>query len=83
MENLLDMIAEKIIKERDENWCSSLVMTYAYEQVPLHPETAKQCNFYSIGGEATGTYRFVTDFYGLTFMPPECQKVSDLLSAKF
>ena len=58
-------------------------MTYAYGQVPLHPLTAKHCNFQIIGGESTGTYRFVTGFYGLTVMPTEFQKVMDLLLARF
>ena len=58
-------------------------MTYAYGQVPLHPLTAKHCNFQIIGGESTGTYRFVTSFYGLTVMPTEFQKVMDLLLARF
>ena len=58
-------------------------MTYAYGQIPLHLLTAKHCNFQIIGGESTGTYRFVTGFYGLTVMPTEFQKVMDLLLAKF
>ena len=52
-------------------------------QVPLHSLTAKHCNFQIIGGESTGTYRFVTGFYDLTVMPTEFQKVMDLLFAKF
>ena len=49
-------------------------MRYAYGQVPLEEETAKHCNFQIIGGKATGTYRFVTGFYGLTILPTEFQK---------
>ena len=58
-------------------------MTYAYAQVPLHLLTAKHCNFQIIGGESTGTYRFVTSFYGLSVMPTEFQKLLYLLQAKF
>ena len=59
-------------------------MTYAYGQIPLHLLTAKHCNFQIIGGESTGTYRFVTGFYyGLSVMPTEFQKVMDMLLAKF
>ena len=58
-------------------------MTYAYGQVPLHLLTAKHCNFQIFGGESTGTYRFVTGFYGLSFMPTEFQKVLDILLANF
>ena len=83
LENLLDMIAEKLDSSNGEAWYSTLDMTYAYGQVPLHLLTAKHCNFQIIGGESTGTYRFVTGFYGLTVMPTEFQKVMDLLLARF
>ena len=80
---LLDMVAEKLDTEEGEAWFSSVDMTYAYGQIPLHHLTATQCNFQIIGGESTGTYRFVTGFYGLSVMPTEFQKVMDILLAKF
>ena len=83
LDNLLGMVAEKLDNENGEAWYSSVDKTYAYGQVPLHPLTAKHCNFQIIGGESTGTYRFVTGFYGLTVMSREFQKVMDLLLAKF
>ena len=83
LDNLLNMLAEKLNYENGEAWYSSVDMTYAYGQVPLHPLTAKHCNFQIIGGESTGTFRFVTGFYGLTVMPTEFQKVMDLLLVKF
>ena len=52
-------------------------LRYAYSQLPLDEDTAKQCNFNIIGGQATGTYRLITDFYGLTDMPTEFQKAID------
>ena len=58
-------------------------MTYAYGQIPLHQLTAKHCNFQIIGGESTGTYRFVTGLFGLTVKPTEFQKVLDILLARF
>ena len=45
LENLLDMVAEKLDTEKGEAWFSSVDMTSAYGQVPLHLLTAKQCNF--------------------------------------
>ena len=45
--------------------------------------TAKNCNFQTIGGEPTGTYRFITRYYGLTVMPKDFQKILNNLSAKF
>ena len=49
LENLLDMVAEKLDSENGEAWFSSLDMTYAYGQIPLHLLTAKHCNFQIIG----------------------------------
>ena len=62
LENLLDMVAEKRDVEKGEAWFSSVDMTYAYGQVPLHLLTAKHCNFQQIAGKSTGTYRFITSF---------------------
>ena len=36
-----------------------------------------QCNFSVVGSHATGTYRFLTGFYGLSDMPAEFQKAMD------
>ena len=52
-------------------------MKYAYSQLKLTAETAKQCNFNIIGGQATGTYRFLTGFYGLADKLAEFQKSMD------
>ena len=79
LKNLLDMVAEKLDSENGEAWFSSVNMTYAYGQIPLHLLGAKHCNFQIIGGESTGTYRFVTSFNGLSVMPTEFQKVMDML----
>ena len=77
LDNLLDMVAEKLDTEEGEAWFLSVDMTYAYGENPLHQLTAKQCNSQIIGRESTGTYRFVTGFYGLSVMPTEVQKVME------
>ena len=74
----MNMIAEKLDKEKGEAWYSSIDMTYAYGQVPLRDLTKKHCNFQTVGGKSTGTYRFITGYYGLTVMPTEVQKLMDL-----
>ena len=56
-------------------------MTYAYGQIPLHDLTKRHCIFQIVGGKSTGTYRFLTGFYGLTVMPTEFQKLMDLTLA--
>ena len=40
-------------------------------------DTAKQCKFKIVGGKTTGTYRFLTWFYGLADMPAEFQEAID------
>ena len=75
LDNLIEMIAEELEKNEGEAWYSSVDMTHAYGQVPLHELTKKHCNFQIVGGKSTGTYRFTTGYYGLTVMPTEFQKL--------
>ena len=80
IENLMDSVGEHLACSKDKNapaWFSSLDLKYAYSQLKLHPDTSKHCNFNIVGGKATGTYRFLTGFYGLTDMPAEFQKAID------
>ena len=81
LDNLIDMIAEELEKSEGEAWYSSVDMTYAYGQIPLHELTKRHCNFQIVGGKLTGTYRFTTGYYGLTVMPTEFQKLMDLTLA--
>ena len=53
---------------------STIDLRYAYSHLKLIENTQKHCNISIIGGQATGTYQFQTDFYGLTDMPAEFQK---------
>ena len=78
LEHLVALVTEQLDNKEHENALhTSLDMRYAYGRVPLAEETAKHCNFQIIGGNATGTYRFITGFYGLTIMPTEFQKTMD------
>ena len=58
-------------------WFTSLDLKYAFSQLPLSSLTSSHCKFNILSGEATGTYRFKTGFYGLTDMPTEFQKAMD------
>ena len=80
---LIDTIAQTITQSSDDGEVlfSTIDLRYAYSQLPLDPETSKHCNFNIIGGQATGTYRFNTGFYGLTDMPAEYQKAIDITLA--
>ena len=61
---LMDNIAQKITQSSDEGEVlfSTIELRYAYSQIPLDEETAKQCNFNINGGQTTGTYRFNNGF---------------------
>ena len=39
LNNLIDVIAEKLDQKEGETWYSSVDMTYAYGQIPLHDLT--------------------------------------------
>ena len=56
-----------------------LDLKYAYSQLKLKTETAKQCNFNIVGGQTTGTYRFLIGFYGLADMPAAFQNAMDCI----
>ena len=77
---LMDSIAQTITQSSSEGdvLFSIIDLRYSYSQLPLDKDTAKHCNFNIIGGQATGTYRFNTGFYGLTDMPAEFQKAIDI-----
>ena len=70
---LMGYIAQSILESSHESGVhfSTLHLRYAYSQLPFGEATAKHCNFNIIGGQATGTYLFITGFYGLTDMPAE------------
>ena len=50
-----------------------------YSQLQLCTDTGKQWNSSIVGGETTGTYQFLTGFYGLGDMPNGFQRVMNSL----
>ena len=75
---LIDSAAQLITKDvPGKVWFTSLDLKYAFSQLPLSSVTSSHCNFNILCGDATGTYRLKTGFYGLTDMPTEFQKVMD------
>ena len=56
---------------------SKIDLKYAYSQLSLHPDTQNHCNFNILGGNATGIYRLLNGFYGLTDLPATFQKLMD------
>ena len=79
IDNLIDTIQQNLntSASRETAYFSTLDLKYAYSQLKLDPETARHCNFNIIRGKRTGTYRFITGFYGLTDIPAAFQKVMD------
>ena len=80
IDHLMDTISKKICEQKNKPstfYFSKIDLKYAYSQIPLHKDTQKHCNFNILGGNATGTYRFINGFYGLTDMPATFQKAID------
>ena len=77
---LIDNVALQISeKSNGRVLFSNLDLNNAYSQLKLCDQTSKQCNFSIVGGETTGTYRFLKGFYGLGDMLNEFQRVMDSL----
>ena len=76
---LMDKSAQSISETSYEGEMVFLTidLRYAYRQLPLVESKAKQCYFNIVGGQVSGTNRFVTGFYDLTDMPSEVQKAID------
>ena len=80
IDHLIDAVALYISERRKSPgtyWFSKIELKYAYSQIPIDESIAKHCNFSILGGRATGTYRFINGFYGLTDMPATFQKTID------
>ena len=59
-------------------WFTSMDLKYAFSQLPLSSLTSCHCSFNVLCGDATGTYRFKSGFYGLTDIPTEFQKAMEV-----
>ena len=80
IDHLTDSLAMHIASNKNKEgpwWFSNIDLKYAYSQIPLDSSISEHCNFNIIGGKATGTYRFINGFYGLTDMPATFQKTID------
>ena len=79
IDTLIESISQQISVPAPEKttYFSTIDLKYAYSQLNLDANTANHCNFSIVSGDMTGTYRFQTEFYGLTDMPAEFQKAMD------
>ena len=57
---LIDTISQHLTNTKNGQQAnfSTLDLKYAYSQLQLHKDSAKNCNFSIICGELTSTYRF-------------------------
>ena len=81
IDHLIDAVANYVSERSTEQgafYFSKIDLKYDYRQIPLDPQLQKHCNFNILGGKATGTYRFLNGFYGLTDMPATFQKTIDV-----
>ena len=66
VDGILEGVSQIVTANTKETlYFSVLDLKYAYSQLKLTAETAKQCNFNIIGGHARETYWFLSGFYGL------------------
>ena len=56
----MDLVDEKLDEYKGEAGYTTVDLTYAYGQVPLHSQTARHSIVQSVTGESTGTYSLVT-----------------------
>ena len=78
MPNIEDRIADVISSiGYGKVWFTTIDLKYAYGQLKLPIDTARESNFSLVGVAATGKYRFLTGFNGLADMPAEFQKAID------
>ena len=74
VDELIDGVSQIVTENKECTLCFAFYLKYAYSQLKLAADTARQCNFNIDDGKATGTYRFLRGFHGLADMPAEFQK---------
>ncbi len=78
LDDLKDRISIKITTDpKTDLWITTIDLKYAFGQVKLAKNTAKNCVIAIVGGKATGHYRFERGFYGLADMPVVFQEKLD------
>ena len=81
LDDLMCSLAETITGDGPGKvWFTSVDLKYAFGQVLLNPSLANYCKFAIVGGKASGIYRFLTGFCGLTVMLTEFQRIMEEVS---
>ena len=74
LKNIASQLSEKAV---GDVWFTVSDLENAYSQLILDNFTSKQSHFGIVGGNITGTYQFLSEFYRLGDMPNELQIVMD------
>ena len=75
---LVDNVAAQIANDSfGQVWFTNLDLKNAFSQLALDKFTGNQGNFSIVGADITGTYQFLTGFYGLGDIPNEFRRVMD------
>ena len=77
IDHLIDEVATYISERKQDAgqiYFSKIDLICAYCQISLDTNIQKYFNFSILGGKATGKYRFINGFFGLTDMPATFQK---------
>ena len=80
LDHLVDSVAVNISERKNlpgDYFFSKIDLKFGYSQIPLDKKVQKLSNFKILGGRATGTYRFINGFYGMTDMTATFQKTID------
>ena len=63
IDELMDAVSQIVTENKKGTLYFTLLdLNYAYRQVKLAADTARQCNFDIVGGNARGTHGFLTGF---------------------
>ena len=77
MKAVISRISRKIADgASDQIWISKLDLDYAYGRLELSKHAMDLCIFAITGGNFTGFYRFLKEFYGLADIPTISKKGS-------
>ena len=80
IEHLTESLAMHISTNKSTEgpwWLSKIDLIYAHSQIPPDESISEQCNFNILGEKATGIYRLINGFYGLTDKLASFQKTID------
>ena len=78
VDELIDGVSQIVTEKKESTlYITVLDLKNAYSLLKLAADTARQCYFNIVVGNATGRYQFLAGFNGLSDVPAEFQKAMD------